>query len=122
MNLKTLAVVGLSALSFATASWAHEANVKGTIPFVKNTPLHSLAKVSISEAVSTAERESKGKVVEAFLSHDNGFVTYTVVAASSDQTVTEFCVDAGTGQVLSRRTEKAQLGKGCSHDEDEKSS
>lgn len=110
MNLKrgTLVLVGLSMFAYTSATWAHELNVKGSIPLagVKNTPLHSLAKISLSEAVAIADRESKGKVVEAMLGHESGYLTYTVIAASSDKTVTEFCIDAGNGQVLSRSSEK----------------
>jgi len=95
-------------------SWAHPA-VKGSISLAsaKNTPLPSLAKISLSQAVSTVEREANGKIVEASLGDEDGFLTYLVTVLNPDQKVTEFNVDAGNGQILSRNVDKLQSEETC---------
>lgn len=111
--------LGLAMLGASSASWANDKNVKGSIPLpaASKTPLHSLAKLSLSDAVAIGARESNGKVVEAFLSSESGFLVYVVVAAGSSDSNTELLVDAGNGQVLSRENMKISPQHDCQEED-----
>ena len=107
MTKKNSALFLLCALvSYSSLSSAHELKTKGSIPLTDNkTFLPDLAKIGINDAITAATREASGKVVEAFLENEHGFLTYRVVVSNTDKTVTDVSVDAGNGQILYRATE-----------------
>lgn len=62
--------------------------------------LLSLAKISIEQAISSAQAKQAGKVVGASLDNENGFLVYSVEIASKNVSAVDVKVDAGNGKVL----------------------
>ena len=58
------------------------------------------AKISIADAIKTAEAEGKGKAVDSGLNDENGELSYQVEVLAQDGKRTDVFVDLQTGKVL----------------------
>lgn len=66
----------------------------------------AIAKVSLDDAIKTAEQAVPGKLVSAVLGNDSNPNTYRIgIADSSKRTVTYVGVDSSTGKVLTTKVE-----------------
>jgi uncharacterized membrane protein YkoI len=109
MKGKWITVVGAgivaAALSVAVPCFASdtEAEVTGgsiVLHHQSEAQYPALAKISSSQAVSTALKAVRGHVVKTELEDENGFLVYEVEVARPDHVIMEVLVDAGTGKVL----------------------
>ena len=119
-KLNLIPQLAIAAVFYTFSASAHQVDLKGSIPLsnVKNGSIDSAAKISITEAIQAASKGSTGKVIEAMLGPDHGYLTYTVVLAAPDKTINVFTVDAGNAQVLSKRAEKMSGEHECSEGKD----
>jgi uncharacterized membrane protein YkoI len=81
--------------------------VNGTIAVNKSIPksdFPDLAKITIVEAINLAAKEIPGKVTEADLEKDDGFLIYKIKVTSPNGRITELKMDAGNGKVLQKET------------------
>lgn len=87
-------VAGVVSPAFAEGkSEAGESNVNETQALMN-------AKISIGDAIKTAEAEGKGKAVDSGLSDENGEISYQVEVVAQDGKRTDVFVDLQTGKVL----------------------
>ena len=86
--------IGLAAPAFA------EENAESGEGQVNETQAIMNAKISIADAITAAEIESKGKAVDSGLNDDNGTVSYQVEVLMPDGKRTDVFVDLDTGKVL----------------------
>jgi hypothetical protein len=87
-SLMGLAILG-GGLTAARAGAGHDA---AEIAALRN------AKISLQEAIATAERTASGKAINAGLDNENGVMSYSVEVLK-DSTVETVLVDLGSGQV-----------------------
>ncbi|MEO5970539.1 MAG: PepSY domain-containing protein [Bdellovibrionia bacterium] len=67
----------------------------------------NLAKVTIQDALNVAMKEvNNGKVIDAELKAENGYLVYEIEIVTPDKKVTRVLVDAGNSKVLSTEAEK----------------
>lgn len=87
-------VAGIISPAFAEGkSETGESNVNETQALMN-------AKISIGDAIKTAETEGKGKAVDSGISDENGEVSYQVEVVAQDGKRTDIFVDLQTGKVL----------------------
>ncbi len=87
-------VVGIISPAFAEGeSETGETNVNETQALMN-------AKISVGDAIKTAEAEGKGKAVDSGLSAENGAISYQVEVVAPDGKRTDVFVDLQTGKVL----------------------
>jgi Peptidase propeptide and YPEB domain len=87
-------VVGIISPAFAEGkSETGESNVNETQALMN-------AKISIGDAIKTAEAEGKGKAVDSGLNDENGEISYQVEVVAADGKRTDVFVDLQTGKVL----------------------
>lgn len=88
----------------------------GTAAYASQTSRHeddaftdlAQTKVSISQAIASAEQAATGKSTRAELENQNGDLVYTVeVANASTQKVMDVKVDSVSGKVLSMKEDQA---------------
>lgn len=75
------------------------------------------ARISLSEAITTAERHASGKAVHATLEDKNGRPVYDIEVASADK-VMDVRVDGADGKIISAKQDKADV-EHEDHEEDE---
>jgi len=77
--------------------------IKGTVKTEGHTKADypALARISCKDAIESATKRVPGKVIECKLENEDGSLVYGVEIASSDQTIIEVQVDAGSGAILS---------------------
>lgn len=101
------------ALAFATViSSAAFANIQsGTISTkdAKSKDYHTLATVSLQDAIGAALAKVPGKAVEAELDSEKGFLVYEVKVIAADNTRHEITVDAGNQSILEDKVKKGLL-------------
>lgn len=68
------------------------------------------AKISLSQAVATAESRAGGKATRAELENENGVAVFGVEVVTPDSTVMDVKVDAADGKVLSSLADAADRG------------
>ncbi|MDE2626782.1 MAG: PepSY domain-containing protein [Burkholderiales bacterium] len=68
------------------------------------------AKISLSQAVATAESRAGGKATRAELENENGVAVFGVEVVTPDSTVMDVKVDAADGKVLSSVADTADRG------------
>ncbi|HDR14201.1 MAG TPA: hypothetical protein ENN79_01700 [Desulfobacteraceae bacterium] len=116
MKKKWIAIIGSGALvtglAVAGASFAKSAGGEvrgGTIRIEKQSEAEfpSMAKISMEQAVQNALASVQGQVLKTELEDENGFLVYGVEVVSSDKSVVDVKVDAGTGKVLAMEKDKA---------------
>ncbi len=69
------------------------------------------AQIGLDRAVSIALQQVQGKVLEAGLENENGYLVYGVEILKPDGTVADVKVDAGTGKVLRVDLDKDEHGE-----------
>ncbi len=79
-----------------------EPSFKGSIAVgqAKESDFPGMAKISLKEAMQAALVKVPGEVLKAELEDENGYLVHGVEVVSSDRSVTDVKVDAGTGAVL----------------------
>lgn len=79
-----------------------EPSYRGSIAVgqAKESDFPSMAKISLQEAMQAALARVPGEVLKTELEDENGYLVYGVEVVSSDRSVTDVKVDAGTGAVL----------------------
>lgn len=86
-------------LLFAAPAFAEESGEKGESS-VNETQALMNAKISVADAIRTAESEAKGKAVDSGLNDENGEVSYQVEIVGQDGKRTDVFVDLQSGKVL----------------------
>ena len=88
------------AFSFAAPSFSAENNSETGEVQINETQALMNSKISIGDAIKTAEMESKGKAVDSGLNDENGVVSYQVEILMANGKRTDVFVDLETGKVL----------------------
>ena len=68
------------------------------------------AKISLSQAIGTAESHAAGKAVKAELDSEKGALAFEVEVVTADKKVMDVRVDANDGKVLSSQLDTADRG------------
>ena len=68
------------------------------------------AKISLSQAIGTAESHAAGKAVKAELDSEKGALAFDVEVVTADKKVMDVRVDANDGKVLSSQLDTADRG------------
>jgi uncharacterized membrane protein YkoI len=76
------------------------------------------AKISLSQAIGSAEAQAGGKATKAELEGERGVVVFNVEVVTADNKVFDVKVDAADGKVLSSKADAAD--RGGKDEEDEK--
>lgn len=99
---------------------AEESVIRGSIAVgkAKQHEFSGLATIPLQDAIHRAVTTVPGKVLEAELEAENGYLVYAVSIAASDQTVTELTVDAGSGAILA--SEPGDEGHDADRDDEER--
>lgn len=86
----------------------------------ENDALADLAKarVSLVQAVNTAEHHIGGRATQAELETEHGKTAYEIEVVAADRTVHDVKVDAASGKVLSTAVDKADSEHGEEKGED----
>jgi uncharacterized membrane protein YkoI len=91
---------------------ADSTTVKGSTPAPSEqsglAALSGLAKVSLTDAIGSAQAAFPGTVLDAGLENENGSVVYGVEVISGSGTRTDVKVDAGNGKVLRHETKTGE--------------
>ena len=87
------------ALGAAAPAFAESENEAGENS-VDETQALMNAKISIGDAIKTAEAEAKGRAVDSGLNDENGDVSYQVEVLTRDGKRTDVFVDLQSGKVL----------------------
>ncbi|MBL7715129.1 MAG: PepSY domain-containing protein [Bdellovibrionales bacterium] len=74
----------------------------------------SLAKISLQDAIAIATKSAPGKVIEAALDREDGFLVYEIEVIATPGKK-ELLIDAGNGKILLTK----EKGKSTDDDEDE---
>lgn len=115
MQKKWIAVIGSSALvvgiTVAGLSFADSDNSQirnGTIRIEKQSEAEfpSLAKISMIQAAQKALASVQGNVLKVQLEDEDGFLVYGVEVVSTDNSIVDVKVDAGSGKVLAVEKDK----------------
>jgi uncharacterized membrane protein YkoI len=85
----------------STAGVAYAANNKrgGENESTQERAALASAKISLAQAIATAEKESGGKAVDAGLENENGAMAFAIEVAK-DNVVQKVLIDLQTGKVL----------------------
>lgn len=96
-----------TAILFFTSSLA-QAEVTGSISTKgkKDKEYHTLATVSLQEAVQAALSKVPGKAVEAELGSEDGFLVYEIKVIADNNTTHKIYVDAGNQTLLKDEIKK----------------
>lgn len=99
-----LIIVGILGLvSFSTQAYAHNHYSHGGI-IVRDDPssveLAAVTKVTIRDAITSAEKACPGTVIDASLERENGRAVWEVKVFASDRSIVKFYIDASDGSVL----------------------
>ena len=115
MQKKWIAAIGSSALvvgiTVAGLSFADSDNSQirnGTIRIEKQSEAEfpSLAKISMIQAAQKALASVQGNVLKVQLEDEDGFLVYGVEVVSTDNSIVDVKVDAGSGKVLAVEKDK----------------
>lgn len=115
MQPKFLIPALIMAAGVATAGGLVYAQKSGV---VQNEVMVNLAqaKISLAQAVATAEQHVGGKASRAELENENGRVVYGVEVANNTKT-TDVKVDATDGRVVSAQVDQADKASEDAHEE-----
>ncbi|MFC5475779.1 PepSY domain-containing protein [Paraherbaspirillum soli] len=100
---KKLATVAVLLTSMAAFAYAAE-------PIASDAVAMSKAKITLTQAIATAEQNANGKALSAEFKHKRGKSLYEVDVASGGK-VMEVKIDADLGTVLSSTEEKKEHDK-----------
>ncbi len=122
MNSLT-AVVAVCASLFAVPAMS-----KGKTPFTgsisvkgkSKSEYSTLAKISLQDATAAATKATSGKVLEAALDREDGFLVYEIEILMANGSKKELLIDAGDGKVLLTKDKgKKFFGDDDDKDDDE---
>lgn len=99
MNKKPILAAALVASAVATGGYAY-AGTDTQAADQAEMQAALAAKVSITQAIQTAERQSGGKAMEAAFSDENDKQGYEVTTVAKDGTEQNLFVDAKTGKAV----------------------
>ena len=104
---KSASLVIAIILSLAVSGCQKE--IKGSIEVKgeKQVAFAQMAKISLADAINSAVQSYPGKAIRAELKNLDGFLVYSVEVVTQDNTLMDFIVDAGNGNILEK-----ELGKG----------
>lgn len=112
----TVAALVFSLAGTATLAYAGEIESNGT-------PAETLAlqnaKISLSEAVRTAEAHAQGKAINSGINDENGVVTYQVEVQTTEGKRHDVFVDMQNGKVISMATADDNEGQANAGGNDE---
>ncbi|MDR3567683.1 MAG: PepSY domain-containing protein [Syntrophobacteraceae bacterium] len=96
------------AIVLAVAVSGCQKEIKGTIEVKgeKQIAFAQMAKISLADAINSAIQSYPGKAIKAELKNMDGFLVYSVEVVTQDNTVMEFTVDAGNGNILGKEPGK----------------
>jgi uncharacterized membrane protein YkoI len=119
-----LLVAAVSLFSFAEISVANAKDkhaIQGSISIKgkSKSEYQSLAKISVQEAISIATKSTSGKVTEAALDKETGYLVYEVDVLMPDQSRKELLIDAGDGKILLTKEKNKKNSKEDDDDEDD---
>ncbi len=77
-----------------------------------------LAKLTVQDAIAIATKTTSGKVTEAALDKEDGFLVYEVEVLMPNQTRKELLIDAGDGKILLTKEKNKKSSKDDDDDED----
>lgn len=112
-----ISILSLGEPSFAKAKDKNP--IQGSIA-IKGKPKSEylpLAKLTVQDAISIATKTTSGKITEAALEKEDGFLVYEVEVLMPDQTRKELLIDAGDGKILLAK-ENRKSKKDVDDDED----
>lgn len=114
--MKPIVVVLLTALAGTFSFAKDKTTIHGSISVKSKSKSEysSLAKISLQDAIAAASKGTTGKVIEAALDREDGFLVYEIEVLMPNQVKKEVLVDAGNGQILLTKEKKAK-----SDDDDE---
>lgn len=109
MKRKLIVPALIIAAGVATAAGLAYAKESGS---TENEATADLAKarISLSQAVATAETQAGGKATKAELDGERGVVAFNVEVVTADNKVMDVKVDANDGKVLSSKADQADRG------------
>lgn len=127
MNIRVLRGLTLFALVLGFSQVSRDAFAKGraaiqgsiSVKDKAKSEYSALAKISIQDAVSAATKTTSGKVTEAALDREDGFLVYEVEVQMPDQTRKELLIDAGNGKVLFTKEKNAKKSKEDDEEDDD---
>lgn len=101
-------VVGSGFASVENAFAKDKASFQGSISTKgkSKSEYSTLAKISLQDAIAVATKTTSGKVIEAGLDSESGFLVYEIEVSMPDRTRKELLIDAGDGRVLHTKDEK----------------
>lgn len=110
MKRKLAIPAAIIAIGLATAGAFAYANQSST---TENDALADLAKARISlvDAVNTAQQLTGGKATRAELDGERGTTVFNIEVATADQKVLDVRIDAITGTVLATKEDKRESGE-----------
>lgn len=99
--------VAVAGMSFAEADTPR--NIHGTIPVANQAEAEypGMAKITLNQALQNAVKAAPGRVLKAELENESGFLIYDIEVVGADKTTMDVTLDAGSGQVLALRKDKA---------------
>lgn len=102
-----IAGLALGGVSFAKSN---DTEVRsGSIPLVRQSEADfpSLASLTYDQAAQKALEAVPGEVLKTELEDENGFLVYGVEVVTTDKSIVDVKVDAGSGKVLAMDRDKA---------------
>lgn len=122
MNMKitnAVMAIGFAASALSLSAFANaEGKIVGTISAkgTQEKDFPKLAKVSLIQAMKTANELVPGEIISSGLERENGYLVYAVEITSEKNGFHEIIVDAGNGRVLA---DERKHGKSDHGDDDE---
>jgi len=111
---RVFAIVIGSVLALSAPAWSGEKDKHETDETKEAVEMSKTAKVTVEQAIKTANEKMPGKVIEAELEKKHGKAVWEVEVVGEDGKVTEVHVDADSGAVIDTevKEEKEHKGKG----------
>lgn len=106
---------------YSVASAKDKAAIQGSIAIKgkSKSEYSSLAKISLQDAIAAAGKSTSGKVTEAALDKENGFLVYEIEVTMPDQSRKELLIDAGDGKILLTKEKNKKNSKEDDEDEED---
>jgi uncharacterized membrane protein YkoI len=98
------------AMVLAVALSGCQKRIKGTIPVKgqQEVAFAQMAKISLPDAVNIVLHNYPGKAIKAELMNWDDYLVYKVEIVTTENTVMDFTVDAGSGNILNTAPEKVK--------------
>lgn len=113
----TILILGLASSSGALAKDKTKIHGSIAIQGKSKAEYSTLAKISIQDAIAIATKAAEGKVIEAALDREDGFLVYEIEVLMPHQIKKELLIDAGDGKVLLSKEKKSKSSEENEDDE-----